>query len=54
MGSLILTRPPLIDIIAAAHRGTTSGPYLVKVVHLGGLEQIANRHIDSLPRRRVA
>jgi hypothetical protein len=31
-----------------------SGPHLVKVVHLGGLEQIANGHIDPLARRRLA
>src|SRR3984893_4395360 len=44
---------PLIAT-AGVYRGTASGPHLVKVVHLGGLEQIATRHIDPLARRCLA
>ena len=46
----------ILPLIATAgvYRGTASGPHLVKVMDLGGLEQIANRHIDPLARRRLA
>src|SRR5450759_567943 len=40
-------------VTAAVLRGTATGPLLVKVVHLGGLEQIANRHIDPFAWTRL-
>jgi hypothetical protein len=40
----------LIGILGAV----ASGPHRRKVVHLGGLEQIANCHIDPLTGSRLA
>jgi hypothetical protein len=46
----------LLFLIASAgvSAGTASGPQFTKVVHLGGLEQVAYGHVDSLARGCLA
>jgi hypothetical protein len=41
-------------LLAAIHRSTASGPDLIEVLDLGGLEQIADRHVDTLAWRRLS
>jgi hypothetical protein len=41
-------------LLAAIHRSTTSGPDLIEVLDLGGVEKIADRHVDTLAWRRLS